>query len=232
MNKKVKQILTILAILATAFIIISFVLPVKKGIIFFISLIFGLISFAIQIPVFKLAFDKCETLKSKILGFPVFRVGYIYLATQITASIIFYIIGTASKKFPVGIEIAIFVLILFGALICSISADMARNEVERIEEEQIKNTETIKNLRIRSANAVNMTNDSILKKELEKLADDFRYSDPMSVGPVAEIDFNIEITFSELEKELNAGNADSALSVCQKLRTDISQRNIICKNSK
>ena len=58
MNTNVKRILTILILLAVAFIIVSFALPFDKGIVFFISLIFGVAAFALQIPVFKKAYEK------------------------------------------------------------------------------------------------------------------------------------------------------------------------------
>ena len=81
-NKHINKVLLILGIIAVAFSVFAFLVPFSKDEVFWTAYIFEIIALVIQIPIFKLAFDNANTIKSKFLGFPVFRVGYIYLFTQ------------------------------------------------------------------------------------------------------------------------------------------------------
>ena len=78
LNKRQKYLLVILIITAVAFSIVVFLIPFPKKAVFWIAWLFEMTAFALQIPIFRLAFDNAEELKSKVLGFPVFRAGYLY----------------------------------------------------------------------------------------------------------------------------------------------------------
>ena len=77
-DERQKKYLLILLLTAVVFSVAAFLLPLNKSGLFWIAYIFEIIAILLQIPVFKLAFDNAETLRSKFLGFPVFRVGYLY----------------------------------------------------------------------------------------------------------------------------------------------------------
>ena len=87
MQKRQKQLAAILAIVAVVFTVAVFLIPFPKDGVFWIAYAAEIIALALQILFFKAAFDNDEELKSKVLGFPVIRVGYLYLGIQTVVSL-------------------------------------------------------------------------------------------------------------------------------------------------
>lgn len=232
MTKRSKQAIIIMGIILVIFSVAVFVIPFRKGGTFWVAYTSELLAIALQIPVFKLAYDNAKDLNSKILGFPVFRVGYIYLAVQTIASIILFALGGIFEGFPIWVSLIICMIILAAAIICSITADIAREEVEKIEEAQKMDTEFIKLMRVKSKNLVNENSNKVIAELLEDVAEKFKYSDPVSNKSTASSETKIDIMFSELEAAVNSNETDKAEIICGKLITLIDSRNNICKLNK
>lgn len=232
MTKKNKQAIVAMGIILVVFSVIVFVIPFRKGGTFWVAYTSELLAIALQIPVFKLAYDNAKDLNSKILGFPVFRVGYIYLAVQTVASVILFALGGIFEGFPIWISLIICMTILAAAVICSIAADVAREEVVKIQEAQKVDTEFIKLMRVKSQNLVNENSNERFVKSLENIAEKFKYSDPVSSKGTASSEAKIDIMFSELEMAVNSNEIDKAEIICGKLITLIDSRNNICKLNK
>lgn len=232
MNKKQKQAAAILLITVIVFSLVVFFIPFRKGAAFWIAYISELLAIALQIPIFKLAYDNADDLKSRVLGFPVFRVGYIYLAVQTIASVILFALGGIFKSFPAWIAVIVCVIILSAAIICSIAADIARDEVVRIETAQHADTSFIKEMRVKSQNILNRTSNASLKKQLETLAESFRFSDPVSSENLKSYEEKIAAKFSVLEEYVSANDIDRATKLCNELKQLLSDRNAACKLNK
>lgn len=232
MTKKQKQTAIILGIAIVVLTVIVFVIPFHKGGTFWVAYISELLAIALQIPIFKLAYDNADDLKSKVLGFPIFRVGYIYLGVQTIASVILFALGGIFQSFPIWISIVLCMLILAFAIVGSIAADIAREEVTKIEEVQHVDTRFIKEMRIKSQNLVGRTNNTELKKKLESLAEDFKYSDPVSSDAIKDYENKISAKISVLEEYLSADDYERAEKVCVELKQILSDRNAACKLNK
>lgn len=232
MTKRAKQAIIIMGIILVVFSVIVFVIPFRKGGTFWVAYTSELLAITLQIPVFKLAYDNAKDLNSKILGFPVFRVGYIYLVIQTIASMILFVLGGIFERFPIWVSLTICMIILAVAVICSIAADIAREEIEKIEEVQKIDTEFIKLMRVKSQNLMNENSNKTIAKLLEDLAEKFKYSDPVSSKNTASSETKIDIMLSELEAAVNSNEADKAEIICGKIITLIDNRNNICKLNK
>ncbi|MCD7811805.1 MAG: hypothetical protein LUG91_08160 [Ruminococcus sp.] len=226
-TKKVKQTIAILATILIVFTVIVFVIPFHKGGTFWIAYLAELVAIAAQIPIFKLAYDNAKDLKSRVLGFPIFRVGYLYLVIQTVASVILFVLSGVIAKFPVWIAVIVCLVILAFALVGSIATDIAREEVERIETTIAVDTAWMKQMRVRSAQLVTKAKDDTQRKMLEQLAEDFRYSDPVSHADLKAIEGDIEAVFQNLEQILASGG-DPAASV-EQTKQLLAQRNTACK---
>ncbi|MCD7890244.1 MAG: hypothetical protein LUG26_00265 [Ruminococcus sp.] len=180
-TKKIKQTIAILATILIVFIVIVFVIPFHKGGTFWIAYLSELVAIAAQIPIFKLAYDNAKDLKSRVLGFLIFRVGYLYLVIKTVASVILFVLNGVIAKFPVWIVVIVCLVILAFALVGSIATDIAREEVERIEATAAADTAWMKQMRVRSAQLVTKAKDDTQRKMLKQLAEDFRYSDPVDM---------------------------------------------------
>lgn len=231
MKKNNSRIWIILGIIAIVFSVIAFAVPFPKEGNFWIAYAAELIAIALQVPIFKTAYDNAIDLKSRVLGFPVFRVGYIYLGIQTVLSLALLGLGFIDD-FPVWIGFILCVIVLAAALICSISVDMARNKIVQIESVQSNDTITIKQLRTRSENLINKTSDTELRSRLEKLAESFRYSDPVSSPKLYTIEQNLMGCFTQLETTVMNGNSSDAAILCQQVENVLNDRNNACKNSK
>lgn len=232
MNKKQIQAYALLGIVAVVLSVILFIIPFEKGGVFWIAYIAELLALALQIPIFKLAYDGSETLKSRVLGFPIFRVGYMYLGVQSAVSLILIVLGAVIEDFPIWLALLFCIIVLAGALIGSIATDMARDEVVRIEEENAIDTHVIGGLKSKSAALCGRTDDPELKKELEKLAEAVKYSDPVSSPKIAAEELKLTECFAELENALSSGDTAGAKELCKKAALALSERNIACKNNK
>ena len=231
MKKNNSRIWIILGIIAIVFSVIAFAVPFPKEEVFWIAYAAELIAIVLQVPIFKTAYDNAIDLKSRVLGFPVFRVGYIYLGIQTVLSLALFGLGFIDD-FPVWIGLILCVIVLAAALICSISVDMARNKIVQIESVQSADTMTVKQLRTRSENLINKTSDTELRSRLEKLAESFRYSDPVSNANLYTIEQNLMGCFSQLETAVMNGNSSDAAILCQQVENVLNDRNNACKNSK
>ena len=76
------------AILLIVFSVIAFAAPFAKTGVFWMAYLFGVIAIAYQIYVFQISFNQGDDVKSKFYGFPIARVGVIYLAVQLVLSLI------------------------------------------------------------------------------------------------------------------------------------------------
>ncbi|MDE6005189.1 MAG: hypothetical protein K2G88_07360 [Oscillospiraceae bacterium] len=230
MSKKRKQSIN-LAIIAIVFSIIVFFIPFPKGATFWIAYIAELIALVLQIPIFKLAYSNVNDLKSKVLGFPVFRVGYIYLGVQTTVSLILFALGFI-KNFPLWISVVLCVIILAMALVCSMATDMARDTVTEIEATQAVDTHLIKEHRLKSQQLVSKTNDSELRKKLEQLAENFSYSDPVSSPSIFDAERKLTDCFAELELAVINDDTAKASELCKAVEIALNDRNMACKLNK
>lgn len=230
MTKNRKQLYAILAVVAVLFTVIAFAAPFKINAVFIISYLCGLTALGLQIPFFKAAFEDKESLKSKVLGFPVFRVGYIYLGIQLVLSLILMLLSSTIAAFPTWIAVILCAIVLCGALVCGMSADIARNAVERVEQSSAVDTTFMNDMRSRTAVFVSRESDSENKAVLQRLAENFRYADPVSSEGTANADHALEQAVAMLEAAVIAG--EDITKHCAEVQTALDERNTVAKMSK
>ncbi len=229
MNKTRSQIYIIIAILAVVFSAVFFLLPIEYTSVAWIGYGAEMLAIGLQVPVFKLAYDGAE-LKSKVLGFPIFRVGIIYLAAQTVLSIILIAAGQ-SEDFPVWLAALLCILVLAAALVCGITTNIARDEITNIENKTVVDTRLMKNLAMRAQGLSNKTDNAELRSALTKLSESFTYSDPVSSPATAAAEFNLNNLFGQLETAV-ANRDPGAVILCKEVGKALEDRNIICKSNK
>ena len=185
------------AILAICFIVVSvivFVLPIEKTPTVWIAYAFTCIAFVLQIFVWRIGF-KGEALKSKFLGIPIIKVGYIYLVLQVIALSAFL----AIPKTPEWIAITVCILIVGISSVCMISSDIGRNIIENTEKKVNTKVSYIREIQVDLEMCAERETDPEIKKQLFDLAEKVRYSDPMSSESLATIENKIVNKISELD---------------------------------
>ena len=209
----------ILGIVFLAFTIIAFAAPCFKTPVFWTAYLFGIIAICFQVPLWNKAFS-VETLKSRFLGYSVIYIGIIYLIVQIIISLIMM----AIPKIPVFIAIIINTIIL--AIVCTLflSGNMANTAIKKNEEKVQTKTEFIKGIQMSIDILLSEETDLEVKRELKKIADVIRYSDPMSNSGLEDIEKQIADRIAAVS---SAGNGK--LNLISEINELIKQRNIKCR---
>ena len=228
MSKNATRGIITLAVLFVVFTVIAFVIPFPKTTVFWIAYLCGVFAILFQIYIFKSSFGN-EDARSRFYGFPIARLGIIYLVIQMIASIA----EIALAKFiPAWIVIVINVLILAFALIGCITAETMRDEIAKQDGKLKKSVFNMRELQSISATLVDQCSDENLKKDLRKLADEFRYSDPLSSDKTKVLEADLQSRVSDLQQAIVDGDIEGAKALCSKISGCLKERNRICALSK
>lgn len=229
MTKNQTRVLAVVIIVLIAFSVIAFAVPFVKTGLFWMSYIFGVISILAQLYVLKVAFDGAESIKSKFYGFPIAQIGFFYMAAQVVVSLVFMIL---SSVVPIWIAVVVDILLLAAAAIGFIAADVVRDEVERQDVKLEADVSCMTTLRSVVYSLPAQCEDSEANKVLQELADDFRYSDPVSSNALKDIETDLENMVAQLQIAVTDENKTNILSFAKKTKNLLTERNRLCKLNK
>ena len=229
MNKfQTKGLITVLIFLVV-FSLIAFLPPFAMTAVFWISYIFGAVSILAQIYVMKIAFEGDGTAKSKFYGFPIAKIGVVYMIAQLILSIVFMIM---SAVIPVWLTVLIFVILLAVAAVGLIAADTVRDEIN-IQDNKLKtNTSCMMTLRSIVYPLAGQCEEENAKKLLQELADQFRYSDPVSSEVLNDIESELEGLVGELQTVVSEVRYTDIAPLCKRVGNTLVERNRLCKLNK
>ena len=178
-NKKNKSIVSVYGILVVIYLISFIVIPFPKNAANWISFIFTLLSFILSLGVTLYVFGKDNNMTSKFYGFPIFKIAYMYPLLQFTVWVIVCITATFAAV-PYWIVLTLSLVILGASGIGLITTDNTRDIVEGIEAETKRVTKASKVFNLSITSVLDLCSDVTVKNELERLAESFRFSDPVS----------------------------------------------------
>ena len=208
-----------LGIVFVLFNVIAFVIPTDKTATFWTAYVFSVVSFAVQIPLWKISLGKKDTLKSKFLGIPVIHVGITYLIIQLIAFAVFMIFPTL----PVWLAIVVCAIILAISALCAIAGQAGANEISRLEEKIKVKRAFIQFLQTDIEMLVESETDAEIKAALSKLAEKVRFSDPMSHEMLGELESRISNKVEEMKK------ATDKKALIDEIEILLTERNKKCK---
>ena len=228
MNKNATRGIFTLVILLAVFSVIAFVIPFPKNTVFWIAYACGVFAILFQLYIFRSSFGK-EDARSRFYGFPIARLGIIYLTVQLIVSVAEIAL---SKFLPVWVVVIINVLILAAALLGCVTTVTMRDEIAAQDVKLKKSVTVMRELQSISAALVDQANDSNIKATLKKLADEFRYSDPISSEKTKEIEDDMLSRLNDLQQTVIDGDINGAKALCDKLTGCLKERNRICSVNK
>lgn len=230
MSKNKIRVITFAAIALVVFNVIAFVIPIPKSAVFWVAYIFGMLAIAAQLLFMNVAFSGKEDIRSKFYGFPIARIGVIYGACQLLLSFAAMALGAF---IPVWVPVVVFVIIAAAAGVGLISTDMVREEIEKQDEKLVKDVSRMRSLQSKMNVLISQTDaGSELKTALDKLADEIKYSDPVSSSATEQIEDELNFNIEELQKAIVDGDNTSALTICKKTSGILAERNRLCKLNK
>ena len=228
MAKNSTKGIMLLVILFAVFSVIAFVIPYPKNTVFWIAYACGVFAILFQLYIFRSSFGKADA-RSRFYGFPIARLGIYYLVAQLAVSIIEIAL---SKFLPTWVVIIINVLILAVALTGCITTETMRDEIAAQDTKLKRSVSNMRELQSISATLADQTTDVDLKATLTKLADEFKFSDPVSSEKTMELESDLRRRIDDLQQAITESDANAAKVLCGKLSMCLKERNRISATSK
>lgn len=242
-------ILGVTGIVFLLYNIIFFVLSANSvhGASHWVSYVFMLVAFIAVAVTSFLSFGKFADAKDNFMRFPIYAHSLAYLVIELIASSIFMFIDyqivlskqmlylTEAMYYPPAYDyvwilaflvqliiLVVHVVILFGAF-------SAKNTIQNIGYKVQSKTDYIRLLKVDAEITAQKAADPQVKAAFMKLAEDIRFSDPMSHESLFELEKQIQECINNAGNCLAAGNNDGALACCNAAKNLLMERNMKTK---
>lgn len=189
-------------------LLLALVIPFARTAVYWVALGCTAAMFGVCALAFVRAFRKDNKLESKLLGWPIFKVGYTALIVQIIVG--FALMGLAALC-PVWAAALAEVAVFAWAAVCLTVKDAAREAVTAAEVKLTDNTAAWKAIRARASQVAAETG----HPDIRKLAEDIRYADPTPTAMDGEIAQMLET----LSSYADAANIAKAKALMEQRKT-------------
>lgn len=181
-----------------------------------------------------------EGIKSKLYGWPVFKVGLTYAITQsavtLTVTILEGVLVTYAKvEVPLWAPAVVSGILLILAIIGYVGTSEAKDYVEKVESGSSSrpvDTSFVKELRINMEALVAEISDGDLKKKASEVEEKVQYCDPVSDSSLAEIEDEINRNYVELRDSVSKNDAHNSYDLLDKLSRLLDERAELAKSGK
>ena len=200
--------------------------PFTKNIVFWIAYFFSVLAIFMQSYILREVLKNQRPIKDRIYDFAMFRINILYLIVQIIVSLI--LMGFATEV-PVFAAVLAETVILAAAVMGLYAAGAARTEAVR-QDVQLQNMlAKMEELQTRVNLLVSQCENEQTGKVIKKLAEDVRYSNPLSKEGTEEIEEEIMVLYTEIEAAALDGDVENTISLCERMTGLLRERDRICK---
>ena len=225
MKKDTIRGIVALAVALVLYILIAFLIPFVHTATFWVSFVFTLIAFAVVAVAIYIAFIKNPNARSRFYGFPIAKIGVVYGAVQMIAGLVFMALAAFA---PVWVAVLVYAIALGAAVIGLVSAEAVVSEIHVQDSKLKKDVALMRALQSK----VNQMASHSEGADIKALADEFRYSDPVSSDALAEVERDLSAAVDELQSAVIDGDAKAVAQLCRKASTVLAERNRLCKLNK
>ena len=214
-----------LSVLFVLYILVAFLLPFVHTATYWVSFIFTLVAFAVVAASMYIAFVRNPDAKSRFYGFPIAKISASYGIVQLVAGILFMALA---KVVPTWVAILVYAIALGVAVIGLISADAVVSEIHAQDVKLKKDVSLMRSLQSK----VNQIAAQSENADVKALADEFRYSDPVSNEAIADAEADLAAAVDELQSAYVDGDSEAMAKLCRKASALLAERNRLCKLNK
>lgn len=225
MRKDTIRAIVVAAITFIIYNLIAFVIPFAHTVAFWISYGFTLAAFAVVFASIYIAFIKNPDAKSRFYGFPIARIGVLYGGAQLIVSLL---VMALAQWTPWWIPTLVYAVGMGAAVIGLISAEAVVEEIQTQDVKLKKDVTLMRGLQSKVCQIASHTDDAAIKA----LAEEFRYSDPVSSEAIADAEADLAAVVDELQAAYVDGDHEAMTQLCRKAATLLAERNRICKLNK
>lgn len=200
-------------------------IPCLKTPTFWVSWGFTLLAFLIAGFAIYTAMIKRPDAKSRFYGFPIARIGFLYLVIQVAVGGICMALGNIIPWWAATVMDAI---ILALSMIGLISTEAVVCEIHVQDDKLKKNVSFMRSLQSKVNQMATQSDNAAVKA----LAEEFRYSDPVSSEVLADAEADLAAAVDELQGAYIDGDGEAVEKLCRKVSALLAERNRICKLNK
>lgn len=231
MKKNSARWWVIWAVVLAVYNVIVFAVPFPKNAVFFVSWVFSVIAIAAQVYVIRTAFYKGESTTSKFYGFPIAKLGVLYLIVQLALGLMFMALGFA-LTIPLWVPLVLYIVLLGAAAVGLISTEATRDEIVQQDKKLKKDVSCMRTLQSKVMAMVPLAKDASVRIALEKFAEDIRFSDPVSSAELEAAESDLSTCVDDLQQAVLDNDQEAALSLEKRAEMLLAERNRLCKLEK
>ena len=223
-----KDTIRAIVVAAIAFIIynlIAFVIPFAHTAAFWISYGFTMAAFFVVAASIYIAFIKNPDAKSRFYGFPIARIGVLYGIAQLVVSLIVMALATWT---PWWIPVLVYAIGMGAAVIGLVAADAVVDEIKTQDVKLKKDVSLMRSLQSKINQIASQSDNAAIKA----LAEEIRYSDPVSSEAIADAEADLAAAVDQLQATFVDGDNEAMAQLCRKASALLAERNRLCKLNK
>ena len=229
MKKNNVRLAIVIAVLMVIFHLLVFTIPFEHNNVFWLSYGFTLDAFVIAVVALIIAFRSGSNIKSKFYGFPIARVGIVYLLVQLVLCFLFMAL---SEYLIMWVGVLVYAIALGIAVIGLVAMDSVRDHVQQQNIRLQADVASMRSAQSKINQMVMQCDNSQATRHLKKLSDELRYSDPVSGPALREIETELSAVIDDLQQALVEDDVAGIEMLCKKTRSILSERNRLCKLNK
>lgn len=225
MKKETMRAILVAVIALAMYHLLAFVIPFAHTAAFWISYGFTLAAFVVVAASVYIAFIKNPDAKSRFYGFPIARIGVVYGGAQLIVSLI---VMAVAKWTPWWIPTVVYAIAMGATIIGLVSAEAVVEEIQTQDVKLKDNTTMMRTLQSKISQIASQTDDAAIKA----LAEEFRYSDPVSNDVIADAEADLAAAVDQLQAAFVDGDNEAMAQLCRKTTALLAERNRLCKLNK
>ena len=228
MRKTTKQFITIGLILLAMYNIILFAIAgfVDHEAPFWVAYTFVMLSFAMTAITAGYLGKSGLVLRDWLFGFPIIRHCAIYVTLSMAASVVFMLL---QYDIGWGLPVVVHVLLLGIYAVLMLSCFVSKNAITQVSENVERKTRYIALLQADAQMLSERCEDADVKAKCKKLAEDIRFSDPMSSDVLEPLEMQLKETLADCGKAIDDGDYAMAAELCDQATLQLKERNLKCK---
>lgn len=228
-KKDTKRWFISILLLFIIYLIIVFSIPFYRTTNYWIGFVFTVIAFClIGLTGYK-SFFIYKDVKSRFYGFPVIKIAVTYGLIQIILGIIVMFIGS---MIPIWLTTVVFCTLLGVSVIGLIATDSVVDQINSQDDDFHNNVKLMRSLQSKLNQMATQCDSEEIRADVYKLAEEFRFSDPVSNNTLLDVERDLSAAIEELQSALIDIDNSSVKALCKKVSGILAERNRLCKLNK
>ena len=214
MKKNTVRALLVAVLTVGLFNLIAFIIPFEHTDVFWIGYGFAMGAFLDPAIALYLALGQEPSAKSRFYGFPIARIGVLCM---VLAEVLVW-----------WVPVLLFAIAFVAAALGLIATEAVVDEINRQDTTQKINTSLMRSLQTKVSQIAANSDCAAVKA----LAEEMRYSDPVSNPAISDAEADLAAAISNLQAAYVDGDNQALEEICRKATVLLAERNRLCKLTK